>query len=192
MFDYLLADEVPHVHNGARWGTHLLGGDEQAYRDKVRELRAGLDRTGTPVLLLEAAACRGPRRPVLPLLETAFWEVWNGLRSEPAERDPAPCPAPRLPRPRTFWPPRSGWRDRRGARKARISSRMQKRDYGDDGHGSAGSLPRSGASSESSSVDQPVRRDEHAARGGRRRRELAHRQPGTHAEQLAGRTVPAA
>ena len=49
VFDYLLADEVPHVHNGARWGTHLLGGDEQAYRDKVRELRAGLDRTGTPV-----------------------------------------------------------------------------------------------------------------------------------------------
>ncbi|HEY6692614.1 MAG TPA: DUF455 family protein [Solirubrobacteraceae bacterium] len=49
VFDYLLADEVPHVHNGTRWGTHLLGGDEQAYRDKVRELRQGLDRTGTPV-----------------------------------------------------------------------------------------------------------------------------------------------
>jgi Protein of unknown function (DUF455) len=49
VFDYLLADEVPHVHNGVRWGTHLLGGDEQAYRDKVRELRQGLDRTGTPV-----------------------------------------------------------------------------------------------------------------------------------------------
>jgi Protein of unknown function (DUF455) len=49
VFDYLLADEVPHVHNGVRWGTHLLGGDEQAYRDKVRELRAGLDRTGMPV-----------------------------------------------------------------------------------------------------------------------------------------------
>jgi hypothetical protein len=48
VFDYLLADEVPHVHNGARWGTHLLGGDEQAYRDKVRELREGLDRTGAP------------------------------------------------------------------------------------------------------------------------------------------------
>jgi uncharacterized ferritin-like protein (DUF455 family) len=48
VFDYLLADEVPHVHNGVRWGTHLLGGDEQAYRDKVRELRAGLDRTGAP------------------------------------------------------------------------------------------------------------------------------------------------
>ena len=30
---------------GAR---HLLGGDERAYRDKVRELRAGLDRTGAP------------------------------------------------------------------------------------------------------------------------------------------------
>ncbi len=43
MFDYLLADEVPHVHNGVRWGTHLLGGDEEAYREKVRELRAGLD-----------------------------------------------------------------------------------------------------------------------------------------------------
>ncbi|MGH2945178.1 MAG: DUF455 family protein [Solirubrobacteraceae bacterium] len=49
VFDYLLADEVPHVHNGVRWGTHLLGGDEQAYRDKVRELRTGLDRTGQPV-----------------------------------------------------------------------------------------------------------------------------------------------
>jgi Protein of unknown function (DUF455) len=48
VFDYLLADEIPHIHNGVRWGTHLLGGDEQAYRDKVRELRAGVDRTGTP------------------------------------------------------------------------------------------------------------------------------------------------
>lgn len=45
VFDYLLADEVPHVHNGRRWGTHLLGGDEAAYREKVRELRAG---TPTP------------------------------------------------------------------------------------------------------------------------------------------------
>jgi hypothetical protein len=41
VFDYLLADEVPHVHNGVRWGSHLLGGDEQAYREKVRELRGG-------------------------------------------------------------------------------------------------------------------------------------------------------
>jgi uncharacterized ferritin-like protein (DUF455 family) len=49
VFDYLLADEVPHVHNGARWGSHLLGGSEKAYRDKVRELRAGLDETGAPV-----------------------------------------------------------------------------------------------------------------------------------------------
>jgi hypothetical protein len=49
VFDYLLADEVPHVHNGKRWGTHLLGGDEAAYRDKLRELRAGLDATGQPV-----------------------------------------------------------------------------------------------------------------------------------------------
>jgi Protein of unknown function (DUF455) len=49
VFDYLLADEVPHVHNGVRWGSHLLGGDEAAYREKVRELRAGLDRTGAPV-----------------------------------------------------------------------------------------------------------------------------------------------
>ena len=49
VFDYLLADEVPHVHNGVRWGSHLLGGDEKAYREKVRELRAGLDATGTPV-----------------------------------------------------------------------------------------------------------------------------------------------
>jgi Protein of unknown function (DUF455) len=49
VFDYLLADEVPHVHNGVRWGTHLLGGDEKAYREKVRELRQGLDPTGQPV-----------------------------------------------------------------------------------------------------------------------------------------------
>jgi hypothetical protein len=49
VFDYLLADEVPHVHNGARWGAYLLGGDEKAYRDKVQELRAGLDETGQPI-----------------------------------------------------------------------------------------------------------------------------------------------
>jgi hypothetical protein len=48
VFDYLLADEVPHVHNGVRWGSYLLGGDERAYRERVRELRAGLDATGTP------------------------------------------------------------------------------------------------------------------------------------------------
>jgi Protein of unknown function (DUF455) len=48
VFDYLLADEVPHVHNGVRWGSYLLGGSERAYRDKVRELRAGLDETGVP------------------------------------------------------------------------------------------------------------------------------------------------
>jgi len=48
VFDYLLADEVPHVHNGVRWGSYLLDGDESAYRAKVRELRAGLDRTGAP------------------------------------------------------------------------------------------------------------------------------------------------
>jgi hypothetical protein len=48
VFDYLLADEVPHVHNGVRWGSHLLGGDERAYREKVRELRTGTDRTGAP------------------------------------------------------------------------------------------------------------------------------------------------
>ncbi|MBC7461784.1 MAG: DUF455 family protein, partial [Thermoleophilia bacterium] len=49
VFDYLLADEVPHVHNGVRWGTHLLGGDPAAYRSKMKELREGLDRTGQPV-----------------------------------------------------------------------------------------------------------------------------------------------
>jgi hypothetical protein len=48
VFDYLLADEVPHVHNGVRWGTYLCDGDERAYREKVRELREGLDRTGAP------------------------------------------------------------------------------------------------------------------------------------------------
>jgi hypothetical protein len=49
VFDYLLADEVPHVHNGVRWGSYLLGNDEKAYREKVRELRQGLDATGQPV-----------------------------------------------------------------------------------------------------------------------------------------------
>jgi Protein of unknown function (DUF455) len=49
VFDYLLADEVPHVHNGVRWGSYLLDGSEKAYRDKVRDLRAGLDETGAPV-----------------------------------------------------------------------------------------------------------------------------------------------
>jgi uncharacterized ferritin-like protein (DUF455 family) len=49
VFDYLLADEVPHVHNGVRWGTYLCGGDERAYRARVRELREGLDETGAPV-----------------------------------------------------------------------------------------------------------------------------------------------
>ena len=48
VFDYLLADEVPHVHNGVRWGSYLLGGSEPAYREKVRELRAALDETGAP------------------------------------------------------------------------------------------------------------------------------------------------
>jgi hypothetical protein len=48
VFDYLLADEVPHVHNGVRWGAHLLGGSESAYRQKVRDLREELDETGTP------------------------------------------------------------------------------------------------------------------------------------------------
>jgi hypothetical protein len=48
VFDYLLADEVPHVHNGVRWGAHLLNGDEDAYRRKVRELREELDETGAP------------------------------------------------------------------------------------------------------------------------------------------------
>jgi uncharacterized ferritin-like protein (DUF455 family) len=55
VFDYLLADEVPHVHNGVRWGSHLLGGDESAYREKVRELREGLDETGMPKQAKEAA-----------------------------------------------------------------------------------------------------------------------------------------
>jgi hypothetical protein len=49
LLDYLLADELPHSRNGVRWGSHLLGGDEQAYRDKVRELGEALDRTGSPV-----------------------------------------------------------------------------------------------------------------------------------------------
>jgi Protein of unknown function (DUF455) len=48
VFDYLLADEVPHVHNGVRWGSYLMEGDERAYRAYVRELRQGLDRTGAP------------------------------------------------------------------------------------------------------------------------------------------------
>jgi hypothetical protein len=53
VFDYLLADEVPHVHNGVRWGAHLMGGDEAAYRAKVRELREGVDATGAPAQAAE-------------------------------------------------------------------------------------------------------------------------------------------
>ncbi len=48
VFDYLLADEVPHVHNGVRWGAYLLGGSENAYRERVRELRGDLDDAGAP------------------------------------------------------------------------------------------------------------------------------------------------
>ena len=48
VFDYLLADEVPHVHNGVRWGSYLLGGSERAYRDKVRDLRAARTRPARP------------------------------------------------------------------------------------------------------------------------------------------------
>jgi len=48
VFDYLLADEVPHVHNGTRWGAYLCGGDEANYRARVREIREDLDETGTP------------------------------------------------------------------------------------------------------------------------------------------------
>jgi uncharacterized protein DUF455 len=55
VFDYLLADEVPHVHNGTRWGTYLCGGDEAAYRTTVRELRTGLDETGAPAETPSAA-----------------------------------------------------------------------------------------------------------------------------------------
>jgi hypothetical protein len=55
VFDYLLADEVPHVHNGVRWGAYLMDGDERAYRDKVRELRGDLDETGMPKQEKEAA-----------------------------------------------------------------------------------------------------------------------------------------
>jgi uncharacterized ferritin-like protein (DUF455 family) len=55
VFDYLLADEVPHVHNGTRWGAYLCGGDESAYRAKVRDLREGLDETGAPATEPRAA-----------------------------------------------------------------------------------------------------------------------------------------
>jgi hypothetical protein len=48
VFDYLLADEVPHVHNGTRWGAYLCGGDEAAYRARVRDLRTGLDESSAP------------------------------------------------------------------------------------------------------------------------------------------------
>jgi hypothetical protein len=55
VFDYLLADEVPHVHNGTRWGTYLCGGDESAYKRKIRQLREGLDETGAPAGAPQAA-----------------------------------------------------------------------------------------------------------------------------------------
>jgi uncharacterized ferritin-like protein (DUF455 family) len=55
VFDYLLADEVPHVHNGTRWGAYLCGGDEAAYRARIREIREGLDETGAPKQAPQAA-----------------------------------------------------------------------------------------------------------------------------------------
>jgi hypothetical protein len=55
VFDYLLADEVPHVHNGTRWGTYLCGGDESVYKRRIRELREGLDETGAPAGESQAA-----------------------------------------------------------------------------------------------------------------------------------------
>ena len=140
VFDYLLADEVPHVHNGVRWGTHLLGGDEKAYREKVRELRAGARPTGSRSRAPAAPARRRysgilerPLRPVLPLFETAFCDVWNGLRAKRPSL-PGALSAPRLPRPRTFWPPRSGWRERRGNRNAQMSRKTQKPIDEGDGH----------------------------------------------------------
>jgi Protein of unknown function (DUF455) len=55
VFDYLLADEVPHVHNGTRWGAHLCGGDEALYKRRVRELRQGSDETGAATGAPQAA-----------------------------------------------------------------------------------------------------------------------------------------
>ena len=66
-----------------------------------------------------------PRRPALPDFEMALLDVLNGLREPLAElagrlaRAAAPVPI-------TFWPPRSGCRERRGNRNARMRSRMQK------------------------------------------------------------------
>ena len=41
VFDYLLADEVPHVHNGVRWGAYLLGGIREGLpREGARAARA--------------------------------------------------------------------------------------------------------------------------------------------------------
>ena len=92
---------------------------------------AGSTAPGHPRPREASSSARGG--PALPLLETAFWEVVNGLRSQRPSR-PGALPAPRLPTPRTFCPPRSGCRERRGARNARISSRMQKPTTASDGH----------------------------------------------------------
>jgi hypothetical protein len=59
VFDYLLADEVPHVHNGTRWGTYICGGDEAVYKRKLREIRAGLDETGAPAARTDSRATAG-------------------------------------------------------------------------------------------------------------------------------------
>ena len=113
VFDYLLADEVPHVHNGVRWGTHLLGGDEEAYREKVRELRAGLDATGhagrDAATEASGAVLTAPRRYLWTgpcgrvgrrCFEMAFWDESNGLRANgracrgPCPRRGRPCRGP--------------------------------------------------------------------------------------------------
>jgi hypothetical protein len=30
------SDSIAHIDSGVRWGTYLLGGDEQAFRDRMR------------------------------------------------------------------------------------------------------------------------------------------------------------
>ena len=74
VLDYLLADEASHARTGARWSTYV---------------RERTPVAGAPERRYSGILSR-PRRPALPLLETAFWEVWNGLRTS-GRAGRAPC-----------------------------------------------------------------------------------------------------
>src|SRR6185503_17904902 len=94
-----------------------------AARRPVRRLG---DRAGSrPPRVLQKGILLRPLRPERPLFEIAFWLESNGLLSQRPSL-PGALLVARFGAPATFWPPRSGCRESRGKRKARMRSRMQK------------------------------------------------------------------